>query len=53
MEAVGQLTGGLAHDFNNLLTGMMGNMELLQMRLAQGSPGACPDRTEQAYAARR
>jgi signal transduction histidine kinase/CheY-like chemotaxis protein len=39
MEAVGQLTGGIAHDFNNLLTGIMGSLELLQVRLNQGRLG--------------
>ncbi len=36
MEAVGQLTGGIAHDFNNLLGGISGNLELLEIRMAQG-----------------
>ena len=36
MEAVGQLTGGIAHDFNNLLTGILGSLELLKARVAQG-----------------
>ncbi len=36
MEAVGQLTGGIAHDFNNLLTSIMGSLELLQKRVADG-----------------
>jgi PAS domain S-box-containing protein len=36
MEAVGQLTGGIAHDFNNILTVILGNLELLRMRLPEG-----------------
>lgn len=33
MEAVGQLASGVAHDFNNLLTAILGNLELVEMRL--------------------
>jgi PAS domain S-box-containing protein len=36
MEAVGQLTGGIAHDFNNLLAGIVGSLDLMRMRVAQG-----------------
>jgi CheY-like chemotaxis protein len=34
LEALSQLTGGVAHGFNNLLTVILGNLELLQRRLA-------------------
>lgn len=37
MEAIGQLTGGIAHDFNNLLTVIIGNLELLDMKLDDDS----------------
>jgi signal transduction histidine kinase len=33
MEATATLAGGIAHDFNNLMVGVLGNAELLQMRL--------------------
>jgi PAS domain S-box-containing protein len=36
MEAVGQLTGGIAHDFNNLLAGIVGSLDLMRIRIAQG-----------------
>jgi PAS domain S-box-containing protein len=36
MEAVGQLTGGIAHDFNNLLAGIVGSLDLMRTRIAQG-----------------
>ena len=37
MEAIGQLTGGIAHDFNNMMAVVIGAMNLLQRRLAQGN----------------
>ena len=40
MEALGKLTGGIAHDFNNLLTVVMGNLEMLEDRLADPEAAA-------------
>ena len=34
LDAIGQMTGGIAHDFNNLLTVIIGNLELLEAKLA-------------------
>ena len=37
MEAIGQLTSGVAHDFNNLMAVMMGNAEILEVKLRGSS----------------
>ena len=36
LQAVGQLAGGIAHDFNNLLATILGNLELMERRVASG-----------------
>jgi signal transduction histidine kinase/CheY-like chemotaxis protein len=40
MDAVGRLTGGVAHDFNNLLMIIIGNLEIMQRAIEQGTDGA-------------
>jgi signal transduction histidine kinase len=42
MEAVGHLTGGIAHDFNNLLMAVMGNLDIIKRRLADGRADVGP-----------
>jgi len=37
LESLGILAGGIAHDFNNVLTGVLGNLQLLQISLDEGS----------------
>jgi PAS domain S-box-containing protein len=36
MEAIGQLTAGIAHDFNNMLTGVIGSLDIIRRRMADG-----------------
>ena len=38
LESLGVLAGGIAHDFNNLLTVVLGNLSLLRLDTAPGSP---------------
>ena len=35
MEATATLAGGIAHDFNNLMVGVLGNAELIQIRMPE------------------
>ena len=35
LDAIGQLTGGIAHDFNNLLTVILGNCQVLALKLKE------------------
>ncbi|GLC27838.1 MEDS domain-containing protein [Roseisolibacter agri] len=37
LETLGVLAGGIAHDFNNLLTSILGNADMLQFALPEGT----------------
>jgi signal transduction histidine kinase len=53
LESVGRLAGGIAHDFNNLLTGIMGNLEIADLRLTVQPEQARQNIDKSLKAARR
>ena len=52
MEAVGRLARGIAHDFNNVLAAILGNADLIQLRLKKNDPNTA-DLLEISAAAER
>ncbi|HBK06681.1 MAG TPA: hypothetical protein DDZ81_12560 [Acetobacteraceae bacterium] len=46
LQAVGQLAGGIAHDFNNMLATVLGNLELMERRVAQAEEREIPADTQ-------
>lgn len=50
-QTIEQLISGLAHDFNTLLAGIIGNLELMQMRIEQNKLNMLPSYIEAAQRA--
>lgn len=46
LQAVGQLAGGIAHDFNNMLATVLGNLELMERRVAHAEEQDTPADTQ-------
>lgn len=50
---LGEMAGAVAHDFNNILTGILGNLELLQRRVAKSGIADFDDYVKGARSAAR